>query len=90
MNETTWLIAAAIWLICAIGAYLIAGQKGDPNPGTWGIVGFLFGPFGLVAAAVFAKPPKSGTVGRICAHCGKTVAPDRERLCNHCGLAFAS
>jgi len=25
---------------------------------------------------------------RACAHCGRQVAPDRERLCNHCGEPF--
>ena len=25
---------------------------------------------------------------RVCVHCGKVVDPDRERLCNHCGLPF--
>jgi hypothetical protein len=29
-------------------------------------------------------------VDRTCIHCGKVVAKDREWLCNHCGLAFAS
>jgi hypothetical protein len=26
---------------------------------------------------------------RTCMHCGKVVASDRKRLCNHCGLPFA-
>ena len=26
--------------------------------------------------------------GRICPHCGKVIAADRQRYCNHCGRAF--
>lgn len=90
MDATFWLIAFAIWLICAVGAYLIAGQKGDANPGSWGVAGFVLGPIGLVMAAVLAKPPRAGSVGRVCDHCGKTVAADREQRCNHCGELFAA
>jgi hypothetical protein len=88
MDETTLLIAGAIWLICGIGAYLIVAQKGRDDAGSAGIMGFLMGPIGLVWAAM-SSAPKPGTTGRVCVHCGKTVAADRERLCNHCGLAFA-
>ena len=28
--------------------------------------------------------------GRICVNCGKVVAADRERRCNHCGEFFSS
>lgn len=31
----------------------------------------------------------TSTTPRICVHCHKEVASDRERLCNHCGLPFA-
>lgn len=30
----------------------------------------------------------SESVGNVCTHCGKVVHPDRQRLCNHCGLPF--
>lgn len=88
MTETTWLIAFAIWLVCGVGAYLIVAQKGRDDAGSAGLMGFLLGPIGLVWAAA-SKPPLKGTVGRVCVHCGKTVATDRQRLCNHCGLPFA-
>lgn len=29
------------------------------------------------------------STSRVCVHCGKEVAADRERLCNHCSLPFA-
>jgi len=39
------------------------------------------------------RPPGRGdrlSVGRICPHCGKEIASDRKRYCNHCGLPFDS
>lgn len=47
------------------------------------------GPIGLVAAAM-AKPGVVARNGRVCVRCGKIVAPDRDRLCNHCGEPFAA
>lgn len=89
MNDNTLLIAAGIWLICGVGAYLITAQKGRDDAGSAGVMGFLLGPIGLVMAA-FAKPPRADAVGRVCVHCGKVVATDRDRLCNHCGQLFAA
>lgn len=89
MNETTWLVAFGIWIVCGIGAYLITAQKGRDDAGSAGFMGFLLGPVGLVMAAM-AKPPAVGRTGRVCVHCGKTVAADRERPCNHCGEPFAA
>jgi hypothetical protein len=34
-----------------------------------------------------SNPPSTGD-DRVCVNCGKTVNPDRKRLCNHCGLPF--
>jgi hypothetical protein len=88
VNESTLLIAAGIWLVCGIGAYLIVAQKGRDDAGSADVMGFLLGPIGLVWAAM-SGAPKPGTTGRVCVHCGKVVAADRDRLCNHCGLTFA-
>ena len=88
MDNTTLLIAAGIWLICGIGAYLITAQKGRDDAGSAGVMGFVLGPIGLVMAAT-AKPPRPAQKDRICPHCGQTVAADRNRLCNHCGEPFA-
>lgn len=81
-------MAVAIWLICGVGAYLITAQKGRDDAGMAGIMGVLMGPLGLVAAAM-AGPQDPARHGRVCARCGKVVAADRERLCNHCGEPFA-
>jgi len=78
----------AVWLICGIGAYLITAQKGRDDAGSAGVVGFLLGPIGLIGAAM-AKPGVVARQGRVCVNCGKIVAQDRERLCNHCGEPFA-
>lgn len=86
MTDPTLILI--LWIVCAVGAYLIASSKGDPNPGTWGLAGLLLGPLGLLLAAMMAKPPKHGE--RICVRCGRGVAPDRERLCDNCGEPFAA
>lgn len=86
--DQTLLIVVAVWLVCGIGAFLITAQKGRDDSGSAGIMGFLLGPIGLVMAAM-SGTPKPEMVGRVCVHCGKVVATDRERLCNHCGLPFA-
>lgn len=88
MDQTTLLIALVVWVICGIGAYLIRAQKGRDDAGSAGIMGFLLGPIGLLVAAM-SGPPKPGTTGRVCVRCGRIVAADRERLCNHCGEPFA-
>lgn len=87
--DSTVLIVLTLWIVCGIGAYVITAQKGRDDAGSAGIMAFLFGPLGLVMAAM-AGTPKAGTTGRVCVNCGKTVAQDRERLCNHCGLPFAT
>lgn len=81
-----WIVLAA-WLVCGVGAYLIAAQKGRGDAGASGLMGFLLGPIGLVMVAMSAS--QADVPDRICIHCGKVVAKDRERLCNHCGEAFA-
>lgn len=58
MTDTDILLVLIVWIVCALGSYLIAAQKGDPSPGTWAVAGFLLGPLGLLATGVFAKPHK--------------------------------
>ena len=37
-------------------AFMIARSKGAPNALTWGLLGVLFPLFGVIGAAIFAKP----------------------------------
>ena len=52
------LIYLAVWTICAVVAWWIAMVKKAPDAGTWALAGLLLGPFGILAAIAFAKPPK--------------------------------
>jgi hypothetical protein len=83
MTETELLIAVGIWIVCGIGAYLIAAQKGSDQ----GLMGFLFGPIGLLMA-VTAKSGAAWTGSR-CGKCGKPLSPAWKTKCNHCGATFA-
>jgi hypothetical protein len=53
INEITILV----WIVCGIGAFLIAQNRGATNAPTWLLVGILFGPLGILLAAVGAKGP---------------------------------
>jgi len=98
------LLYAVIWLVCAVGAYLIAASKKADNPGTWGIIGLLLGPIGLAGAAILAKPAPAVAEGRpttavsgagqaptgsLCGRCGKVLSPVWRGKCNHCGATYA-
>lgn len=50
-------IFVLIWLVCAIGAGMVASKKNRSVAG-WGVVGFLLGPVGLLLAAVAADNRK--------------------------------
>lgn len=80
-------IVVALWVICGIAAFLITMQKGRDDAMSAGVMGFVLGPIGLVMAAT-SRSPDVTHVGRVCVHCGKVVAQDRERLCDHCGEPF--
>lgn len=46
-------LVVLVWLACGAGAFAIAGGKGRSGCG-WGVLGFLFGPLGLLAAAMIS------------------------------------
>ena len=48
-------IYIVIWIVCGIGSYMIARDRGATNPLTWFLVGVLFGPSGIIFAAIGAK-----------------------------------
>lgn len=54
INEVTILV----WIVCGIGSFLIAQSRGATNAPTWFLVGILFGPIGIILAAIGAKPQK--------------------------------
>lgn len=56
INEITILV----WLVCGIGAFLIAQNRGATNALTWFLVGVLLGPIGIILAAISAKGPGHG------------------------------
>lgn len=82
-------ILIIIWTVCAVVSWWIATTKRAPDAGMWAAAGLFLGPLGVLSAIAFAKPARPGTEGRTCVRCGKIVAHDRERLCNHCGEPFA-
>jgi hypothetical protein len=45
-----------LWVICAVGAYLIAAHKHN-HPGRAFASGLLLGPFGLIAVATWKNDP---------------------------------
>lgn len=49
-------IYVLIWLVCGVGAFLIAQNRGATNAPTWFLVGVLLGPLGILFAALSAKP----------------------------------
>lgn len=51
INEITILV----WLVCGIGSFLIAQNRGATNAPTWFLVGVLLGPIGIILAAIGAK-----------------------------------
>lgn len=55
MDVTTLLI---LWVVCAIGCYIVANSRNDPSPTMWAVVGFILGPLGLLLAFIVAKPRK--------------------------------
>lgn len=85
-----FLLAIAFWFLCAIVAAIVAWSKGRSGCG-FGILAFLFGPLGLIAAAI-ASPDRgrddrraiSTGHARACPHC-KGAIPWDVSACRHCG-----
>ena len=96
-----YTVAAVVWFVCALAAYAIAKAKGAPNVGTWTLLGFFFGPFGVIGALIFAKPATitsaaptawvatPGVAGgsAFCPNCG-TQRVGAFQFCRSCGFDF--
>lgn len=83
-----------VWLVCGAIAAMIAGNKGG-NGGLGFVVGFLLGPFGIIAALFMGseagKVEKQVSSGRMkaCPRCAEAVLP-AAHVCKHCGHEFGS
>jgi RNA polymerase subunit RPABC4/transcription elongation factor Spt4 len=88
----------AIWLICGVLAAIVSSSKGRNGCG-WFVLGFLFGPLGLLAAVGMSKPAPPATAvpaqkivttaavepewTAACSACRSRVHPDAT-ICPHC------
>jgi hypothetical protein len=71
MTESTFLIAVLLWVVCGGVAAFLAQAKGR-SPGNWFLVGFFFGPFGVIAAAL-ARPEGSAAYAPATADTSRAV-----------------
>ena len=58
MDITLYLV---LWIVCAIGAFVVANSRRDPNPTLWAFIGLILGPIGLLLAFIAAKGSKTTT-----------------------------
>ena len=71
----------AIWLLCGIGAAVVASSKGRSGCG-WLIVGFFLGPLGLIISAGMSNT--TPIVVREPAAAPASPPPDSTRPCPFC------
>ena len=73
-----------LWFGCGIIAAIIASGKGRSGCG-WAILGFLFGPFGILGAAVMSSDRRKARRGeRYCPTCVGIIF-NHATKCPHCG-----
>jgi hypothetical protein len=75
-------LAVLIWIVCGIGAGIIASNRGA-NGGFWFVLGFLLGPIGLAMSF--------GAKGKLtmCSSCGDHI-PAESDFCPKCQTPLAS
>lgn len=62
MDGMNGIVILMFWVVCGIGALLIAQGKGAKDTTGWFIVGLLLGPIGLLLS-LFAKGSKGEPPG---------------------------
>ena len=85
----SFLFIALIWVGCGVAASLIAASKGRTGCG-WFLIGFLFGPLGLLAALIISPDPahniesglSSGQLRR-CPRCAEPIHHSAT-ICRYC------
>lgn len=89
-----WISAGIIWLLFGVSAAVVASGRG--GSATLGFVlGFLFGPFGLIfawfsgdAAQLETDRVAEGT-HKHCPDCAELVR-QQARVCRYCGFDFSA
>lgn len=79
------MVYIVIWVLCGLWSMHIARSRGH-NAILWFILGFIFGPFGVLFAALQPKP-KGDTA--TCPFCAETIN-SKAIICKHCGRDIVS
>lgn len=94
MRRGMWLFFGLVWLAFAATAAMIADLRGGPG-GLGFILGFLLGPFGLIAAFYLGDEQsreqaliESGR-RKPCPACAELVKPEA-KVCRYCGHDFTA
>ena len=70
-----------LWIVCGIGAALIASSKGRSALG-WLLGGLLLGPIGLLIVGFMGRPAPDESTLTKCPYCAEQK---EAKVCKHCG-----
>jgi hypothetical protein len=81
MDTRSWAAFGSVWVLCAIMAGIVAGERGR-RFWLWFFFGLLTGPIGLYLALKSPEivPPE---LAQTCPHCGKSIRKTL-RKCPYC------